>query len=160
MTGKNYRWKCKLKRLVLFLALLFSSCAPLTDSIQGTIARAQFNSAKYADCRSNSEGIDRDPASYSGRTVCVVGLVAYKYKTRDPSSGSSLVIARFSYMQPGLVLISNAVDVFPSVGTCVSAWGKVVPYKSASFVNPAIYVYTGGDPNLATVKEVPQQVCE
>ena len=149
-----------MKRLFLLFALLFSSCAPLSDPIQAALAQAQFTSAKYADCRSNFEGIDQDPKSYYGGTVCFVGLIAYKYKTRDPSSGASLVIARLSYMQPGLELISTAVDVFPSEGTCVSAWGKVLPYQSASFVNPAIYVYTGGDPKLARIKQVPQNVCE
>jgi len=102
-----------LKRLFLLFALLFSSCAPLSDPIQAALAQAQFTSAKYADCRSNFEGIDQDPKSYYGGTVCFVGLIAYKYKTRDPSSGASLVIARLSYMQPGLELISTAVDVFP-----------------------------------------------
>ena len=149
-----------MKRLVLLFALLFSSCASLPDPIQAALAQAQFASAKYADCRSNFEGIDQDPKSYYDRTICVVGLIAYKYKTKDPSSGASLVIARLTYMQPGLELISTAVDVFPSEGTCVSAWGKVLPYKSASFINPAIYVYTGGDPSLAIVKEVPQDMCK
>jgi hypothetical protein len=86
-------------------------------------------------------------------------LIAYKYKSKDPASGASLIFTHFSFMQPGLELISTAIDVFPSVGTCVSAWGKVLPYRSASYVNPAIYVYTGGDLTLPRVKEVPQEVC-
>ena len=146
--------------MVLLFALLFSSCASVPDPIQAAFAQAQFTYGKYTGCRSNFEGIDLDPIPYYDRTVCILGLIAYKYKIKDPSSGASLVIARLTYMQPGLELISTAVDVFPSEGTCVSAWGKVLPYKSASFVNPAIYVYTGGDPKLAIVKEVPQGACE
>jgi len=148
-----------LKRLILLFALLLSACAPFADSVQAAIAQTQFGLTKYADCHSNLNAIENDPKLYYGRTVCVVGLIDYENKTTEPNSVATLYIAHFSFMQPGLELISMGIDVFTSVDTCMIAWGKVVPYKSTSFVNPAIYVYVRSDTNVTRIKEVPQNVC-